>query len=208
MTCVEFQRRLSAYMDGELSRWKRWKVETHVRGCAECAGMLRELVDVDQCLTAGVEHCQERSAARDSITAAVMGRLPAMPPASRPRPAMRVWATGIAVAALQLVAIGGAYWWGFTHGTQSPVHGGNLIGVLQGPKGEPAGSKGATQVNYTPGNERPTVSMPFARRQDGLAVIPDQFRSAEELKRSRPDGRSLGPPNPLRSPVPQLSGGH
>lgn len=206
MTCVEFQRRLSAYLDGELSRWKRWKVETHVRGCAECAGLLRELEDVDQCLVAGVELCQERSAARDAITAAVMGRLPAMPPASRPRPIVRAWATGLTVAALQLVAIGGAYWWGFTHGSQNPVHSGGFVGMPVS-SGGGSGTGNAVPVNYAH-DSGTRVEMPFAQKRQVAPANPDQFLSPEELQRKRPDGRLFGPPNPFRTPVPQLSGGH
>ena len=42
--------RLGAYLDGELSRWKRWKVDNHLRQCPDCAVLLRELHEVDQAL--------------------------------------------------------------------------------------------------------------------------------------------------------------
>ena len=79
MTCVEFQRRLSAYTDGELSPGSCWKVELHLRRCPECAGD-----------PPGPARCRRRLAGGDGrdprseyITGAVMFRLPAMPPAGR-----------------------------------------------------------------------------------------------------------------------------
>ena len=50
MTCCEFQRRLSAYLDGEVPRWTRWKIDLHVRSCSECAQELRDLAMVDEYL--------------------------------------------------------------------------------------------------------------------------------------------------------------
>jgi len=48
---------LSGYLDGELSHWKRWKVENHMRGCPECAGLLRDLEDMTSCpLVLGLMH--------------------------------------------------------------------------------------------------------------------------------------------------------
>ncbi|HEU4754218.1 MAG TPA: zf-HC2 domain-containing protein, partial [Armatimonadota bacterium] len=55
MTCAEFEDRLSAYMDGELPRWARWKVQNHLRHCEGCACQLRELEAVDEAILRGVE---------------------------------------------------------------------------------------------------------------------------------------------------------
>ena len=111
MTCNEFQNRLSAYMDGELSRWRRWKVELHVRGCSECADVLTELRCVDEGLIAAAS--AERSP--EYITGAVMFRLPAMPPPSRRR-SVAPWAAAVALAGMQIAALCGALWWGMSHG--------------------------------------------------------------------------------------------
>lgn len=43
MGCQEFVEQLSAYVDGELSPPRRDALETHVRGCAECAARLDQL---------------------------------------------------------------------------------------------------------------------------------------------------------------------
>lgn len=126
MTCAEFETRLSAYMDGELSRWKRWKVQTHLRACPECQALLTDLESVDACL-----HCAaEATPAPEYLTGAVMHRVPAMPPAWRRHGAMLPWAAGLAVAGMQAAALCGAYWWGFNRGTVS--NGGlDRSGVLQ-----------------------------------------------------------------------------
>jgi hypothetical protein len=111
MTCTEFNDRLSAYMDGELTGWRRWKVALHLRECAECGTLLRELEEVDRSLMAVVEE----TPAPEYITPAVMHRIPAMPPASR-RVGMLRWAVGIAVALVQILGMYGAYWRGFAQG--------------------------------------------------------------------------------------------
>jgi anti-sigma factor RsiW len=113
MTCAEFQKRLSPYVDGELSSWSRWKVQTHLRSCPECAALMGELEEVDRCLFTAVEE----ATAPDHITNAVMRRLPAMPPARRVRPGTVAWAAGLAVAGVQVFALYGAYWWGFARGS-------------------------------------------------------------------------------------------
>jgi len=116
MTCDEFQGRLSAYMDGELPRWKRWKVQNHLQKCAECTCLMRELEEVDLCLEVGLTV----NPAPEYLTHAVMHRLPAMPPAWR-RPAVLTWSTGLAVAGMQAAALFGAYWWGYTKANDTGV---------------------------------------------------------------------------------------
>jgi len=127
MTCDEFQGRLSAYMDGELPRWKRWKVQNHLQKCAECTSLMRELEEVDLCMEVGLAV----SPAPEYLTHAVMHRLPAMPPAWR-RPAVLTWSTGLAVAGMQAAALFGAYWWGYSkaNDTAAPV---DRTGVLSAP---------------------------------------------------------------------------
>jgi anti-sigma factor RsiW len=127
MTCDEFQGRLSAYMDGELPRWKRWKVENHLQKCAECTCLMRELEEVDLCLEVGLAV----NPAPEYLTHAVMHRLPAMPPAWR-RPAVLTWSTGLAVASMQAAALFGAYWWGYSkaNDTGAPV---DRTGVFSAP---------------------------------------------------------------------------
>jgi hypothetical protein len=115
MTCSQFQRRLSAYLDGESSRWSRWKVETHLRYCPDCAGTLREMAAIDSNILAATQAppCSEY------LTGAVMRRLPAMPPARHSRRGMMPWMAGLALAGMQATVLFGAYWWGFIHGSAS-----------------------------------------------------------------------------------------
>jgi predicted anti-sigma-YlaC factor YlaD len=120
MTCDEFQGRMSAYMDGEISRWGRWKVQTHLRFCPECSGLMRDLSEVDNCIMASAQ----ADTAPDYLTAAVMHRLPAMPPAGRPRLRRLSLAAGAAVLCMQVAGIAGAYWWGFTRGSSQLPQGG------------------------------------------------------------------------------------
>ncbi|MGV3722959.1 MAG: anti-sigma factor family protein [Actinomycetota bacterium] len=115
MTCADFQDRISPLMDGELSHWARWKVQNHLRQCSECAAMLQDLEDVDLCISEGLA----AAPAPDYLTEAVMHRLPAMPPAWRRPGATLTWSAGVAVVGMQLVALGGAYWWGYARGTET-----------------------------------------------------------------------------------------
>jgi hypothetical protein len=114
MTCAEFQNRISAYIDGELPRWKRWKVQNHLQRCPECASLMQDLEEVDIHMAVGLN-----APAPEYLTSAVMHRLPAMPPAWRRSGARIAWSAGIAVAAMQIVALCGAYWWGYTRGTDT-----------------------------------------------------------------------------------------
>jgi anti-sigma factor RsiW len=154
MTCCEFQRRLSAYLDGEVPRWTRWKIDLHVRSCSECAQELRDLAMVDEYLAASVE----RTPAPEYLTGAVMHRLPAMPPARR---SARRWTPVMAATALagaQLVALVGAYWVGFNRGSiQSSFFGhanGAARGVAAKPNPEPAT---VHPVSSVPANDEPAA---------------------------------------------------
>ena len=144
MTCAEFQERLSRFTDGELSRWTRWKVQNHLHGCAECACLLQELEEVDLCLFSAVE----AAPAPAYITESIMRRLPSMPPAWRPRRSVVRWTAGLAVAGLQVVAIYGAYWWGFARGSGTSLQPGSAASV-----GAPAPLGAAS-----PRGERPAAS--------------------------------------------------
>jgi len=128
MTCADFQDRISPMIDGELSHWTRWKVQNHVRQCSECAAMLQDLEDVDLCISQGLA----AAPAPEYVTDAVMHRLPAMPPAWRRTGASLTWSAGLAVVGMQLLALGGAYWWGFARGTETgpPV---DRTGMLSAP---------------------------------------------------------------------------
>ena len=123
MTCDEFQGRMSAYMDGEISRWGRWKVQTHIRFCPECSGLLRDLSEMDNCILASAQ----AETAPEYLTAAVMHRLPAMPPAGRPRMRRLSLAAGMAVLSMQVAGIAGAYWWGFTRGASVQLPQGGVV---------------------------------------------------------------------------------
>jgi len=43
MTCAEFEERIALYVGGELAPGERLAVEEHLRVCAECAALAREL---------------------------------------------------------------------------------------------------------------------------------------------------------------------
>ncbi len=117
MTCCEYENRLSAFLDGELPRWTRWKVQNHLRGCRQCQMSLQELTAINGSLLAMCE----ADPAPEYLTGAIMHRLPAMPPARPRRHGVMPWAAGLAVAGMQALALFGAYWWGFMRGTTNPV---------------------------------------------------------------------------------------
>lgn len=173
MTCTEFQNHLSAYADGELSRWTRWKVENHLSRCRECASLLSDLRAVDDCLLLTLDAVP----APEYLAPAVMRRLPAMPPAWKPRPGGVRWAIGLAVAAVQVLAIYGAYWWGFVRGSTTAANPGPAAAVRRAdpgggtppptlfgrPQPAAAGSEAfpfpAERPAYHPGN-RPSAPIP------------------------------------------------
>ncbi len=120
MTCEGFQNRLSSYLDGELPQWSRWKVELHLRSCAPCREQCLALEDVNFAL----QGLADATPAPEFLTEAVMRRIPAMPPAYRPR-GFWPWAAGVALAGVQFAAIGSAWWWGFHaagQGATQPHH--------------------------------------------------------------------------------------
>src|SRR5436305_15189469 len=83
MTCDRVDDQLSAYRDGELSRLRQWQVAAHLRHCERCAQAVVETGDVDSHL----RHALLATESPEYLTAAVMRRLPAMPPARRHRSA-------------------------------------------------------------------------------------------------------------------------
>lgn len=119
MTCEEFRSRLSSYLDGELPQWSRWKVDLHLRSCDACREQCLTLEDVDFALRG----LADATPAPEFLTEAVMRRIPAMPPAYRPR-GFWPWAAGMVLAGVQFAAIGSAWWWGFHAAGQSttPAH--------------------------------------------------------------------------------------
>lgn len=137
MTCCEYENRLSAYLDGELPHWTRWKVQNHLRGCRQCQVSLQELTAINGNLQAMCE----ADPAPEYLTGAIMHRLPAMPPARPRRYGMMPWAAGLAVAGMQALALFGAYWWGFMRGTTSPAPGfGAATMVSPGSLGQATGT--------------------------------------------------------------------
>lgn len=130
MTCADFQNRISPYLDGELSHWARWKVQNHLRHCPECAAMLEDLESVDLCLRDALT----ANPAPQYLTDAVMRRLPAMPPAWRRTGSTLTWSAGLAVVGMQLLALCGAYWWGFSRGTETGPRV-DRTGILSPPPG-------------------------------------------------------------------------
>ena len=51
MTCQDYERLLTGYVDRELSDDQRRQVETHLRQCADCSRQLDELVSIKERLT-------------------------------------------------------------------------------------------------------------------------------------------------------------
>lgn len=167
MTCHEYHSRLSSYMDGELSRWRRWKIENHLRRCNECAAMLRELEEADQALAQSLLG----DPAPSYLTDAVMFRIPAMPPARRRPGGMLPWAAGLAVAGMQAMVLLGAYWSGFAHGSstapQRSTAGLGTPGLISGnvPSGSFTAPASPTAARVTPVSNEPRgfTAMPFGR---------------------------------------------
>jgi hypothetical protein len=175
MTCEEFSDRLSAFHDGEIVGWRRWKVAVHLRSCPDCARELRELEEVDLRLLSSVQ----QQPAPEYLTAAVMRRLPAMPPA-RYRTNMVRWAVGVGVAAVQVIGMYSAYWWGFARGNHTtglPEASPSMAirgsgGLYQNPM-TPLSPSPARLVNSRPGmrNESDQDALPATYPVGGISNI-------------------------------------
>src|SRR6266851_9005925 len=103
MTCDRVSGQLSDYHDRELTPLHRWWIGSHLRRCRRCASSAESLGQVD----VRMRRALLATEAPDYLTAAVMCRLPAMPPARRRRSAR--WFLGTGCAMLQVVALWGAY---------------------------------------------------------------------------------------------------
>ncbi len=150
MNCAEYQDRLSAYIDGELARWSRVKLESHLRGCLECRAVMRELQQQDEAIRTAIQALETP----DYLTGAVMHRIPALPPARRAR-AVWPWVGGLALAGAQAAALIAAWVWGF----QSAVR------TAGSPTSQPTVSASSISGNVVPTN--PGV-MPVAMPAMGL----------------------------------------
>jgi anti-sigma factor RsiW len=204
MTCSEFQHRLSGYMDGELSRWTRWKVGNHLRCCQDCSTLLRELSAVDSGLLA-----LAREEAPDYVTSAVMRRLPAMPPAARSRPLRLAWMAGavgaLTLAGMQLLALAGAYSLGFQKGTATQQVGGRAS--VAGSSGPilPRGSAARPVSTETPGEPAAATAVPDFNA-GRLWSQPRRYPAPDPAEIQRPPVKER---SPLRrkttfSPAPQM----
>src|SRR5437870_9149879 len=103
--CDRVDDELSGYRDGELSRLRRWRIGSHLDRCHRCATAAEELGAVDS----QMRHALLASESPEYLTAAVMRRLPAMPPARRRRSGGARWILGAGCAVLQAVSLWGAY---------------------------------------------------------------------------------------------------
>jgi len=180
MTCAEFSKRLSAYLDGELSGWRRWKVALHLRQCPECTQMLREFEEIDQQLMASIE----RNPAPEYLTVAVMRRLPSMPPGLPARNRALRWAAGLTVATVQAAGLYGAYWWGFARGQNLGIQAGSSSGltVQRAPSGAATGPhalrNGRPAAGVNPDGTAQLIPRGLWTRTDGTPA------SLEDLRQS------------------------
>lgn len=196
MTCADIQRKLSAYADGELTRWTRWKVQLHVGSCPDCAQVLRELEEIDRAFAGAVCACR----APEYLTDAVMRRLPAMPPPWRRSQNVSRWAAGVALAGVQLLAVYGAYWWGFAKGATGPGSPGR--GEMSAPLGGASLRGGALRTSPAVAPDVAPLSAPLApmwSRSPGFPLAPTSFTETIEAPRGPQSNRHP----PLRHPVLQ-----
>ena len=190
MTCSEYQNHLSGYMDGELSRWTRWKVANHLRCCGECSCVLRELSEVDS----GLLGVLREESSPEYVTSAIMRRLPAMPPATRVAQRLRLaWTAGavgaLTLAGMQLLALAGAYTLGFQSGQQ-----GAKRTSLFGPAAPVSTPVEPVTHTGSSGAGRPTGSVWIRQYPGGSAAAP-----APELHKPPVQERRATPKRPVFS---------
>jgi anti-sigma factor RsiW len=81
------EERLSAYVDGELGPFARWRMDAHLRGCADCAARVQALRGLSERLRREVP----RHAAPDALRERLRAQLGAPAPAPRTRTGARPW---------------------------------------------------------------------------------------------------------------------
>jgi hypothetical protein len=149
-----------------------------------------------------------------------MRRLPVLPPA-RTRPAVRRLTAGLALVAAQVVAVAGAYWWGYTHGSGQHAAGAALGGPgftnrQQTPSGTASRGAASPMMWAAP---RGSLALPSAAQieaqQSAARQISDtgQEPVSQQTRRKKPEGREAGPDSRFRpfafpSPIAQPTGSH
>jgi hypothetical protein len=201
MTCADFQTRISPYLDGELSHWTRWKVQNHLRQCPECAARLEDLEDVDLCLREALT----AQPAPQYLTDAVMHRLPAMPPVWRRTGGALTWSTGLAVLGMQLLALCGAYWWGYSRGheTGPPVDRTGILSPPATPLRAPQFLEESSREDVLPG----TVGGVWGNRIDEIQeVVPVRQIEPDPSKERKKPKPAAVPPGGMFGPQLRLEG--
>lgn len=174
ITCGRHDERLSAYRDGELGGLEGSRVCAHLRDCPNCAAAIAESEELDRELRAALG----TSEPPDYLTAAIMHRLPAMPPARsrgslvRRRWRSLRWVVGAGCAALQATALWGAFRAGY------------VVGQVD--RGSPARSAvsatlPAPAVDAVPARERRSPDLNASERRAGRVQQGEPRRGSAPL---------------------------
>jgi hypothetical protein len=162
LICDRVEAQLSRYRDGEMDRLSEWRIRRHLQGCPRCLAAADDASELDFAMRLALVEAEPPA----YLAAAVMRRLPAMPPARRSgwRPARGRavrWLVGIGCAVAQIAGLWGAYRYGATRADQRrPVARPALLGSLAADRlwvarpaarpEEPAGARRGTPVPLAP----------------------------------------------------------
>jgi len=99
MSCSRYsEERLSAYVDGELAPFACWRLELHLRGCADCAARVQALRGLSQRLRAQLPRHAAPDALRERLRAQLREAAPARAPGGRAETRRWAWLAGGALA--------------------------------------------------------------------------------------------------------------
>jgi hypothetical protein len=161
----EWTDKLSEYLDDELSPREREAVESHLRGCAECAAVLDDLTRV-------VERAQrlDRRPPRSDLWDGIAARIETRGAAPR-----RVSFTlpQLAAAAVLLIAVSAGIAWEFADRSRSVESSRFSVSSTQTPDRDPSTSTESSRASSgdEPSGARPDVAMvSFADAQYDAAV--------------------------------------
>ena len=130
--CNRVEDQLSRYRDGEMDRLSEWRIRRHLQRCPRCQAAADDGAELDFGMRLALVEAEPPA----YLAAAVLRRLPAMPPA---RPASWLpargravrWIVGIGCAVAQIAGLWGAYRYGYTRAEQGrPVARPALFGTV------------------------------------------------------------------------------